>query len=352
MIQAGDQKIADMGATYRRATPDAGPAEVVDALMAAYCPAIAASSAPTYQKVAELRRFAMQAEAGASAQATAMPYPEIDVIWATPVGHTLVYRNPRPFAGKLACPANDGKLVPQDIVAAATALLGKPTLPIPGNSAGELATNFATQDPKAAPASLANALITAYCSAVIADTSVEQALQRAWVMDFGAQVIQALQSRSLASNKGVGRLRLGSRFRRVAAVGLGRFLAGMKIERHTIHAVALAGGLRTIVEDVAEMAAAAAAMHLGSGRKKAAVGFGVNRLIERRPEARPTRPAVEFGIRGEERLAATGTVVDAGAVLFVERARPGAFGPVLPQHPVLRGCQLLPPLILAQRNRE
>jgi hypothetical protein len=56
MIQAGDRKIADLGATYRRAAPDAGAAEVVDALMAAYCPAIAASSAPTYQKVAELRR--------------------------------------------------------------------------------------------------------------------------------------------------------------------------------------------------------------------------------------------------------------------------------------------------------
>jgi len=201
MIQAGDRKIADLGATYRKAAPDAGAAEVVDALMAAYCPAIAASNAPTYQKVAELRSFAMQAEAGVSAPATAVPFPEVDVIWATPVEHTLVYRNPRPFAGKLACPANDGKLLPQNIVAAATALLGKQSLPIPGNSASELATNFATQDPKAAPANLANALITAYCSAVTADTSVEQALKRAWVMDFGAQVIQTLQSRSLASDK-------------------------------------------------------------------------------------------------------------------------------------------------------
>jgi hypothetical protein len=131
-----------------------------------------------------------------------MPYPEIDVIWATPVGHTLVYRSPRPFAGKLGCPANGGKLVPQDIVAAATALLGKPSLPIPGNSAVAVATSFATQNPKAAPANLANSLITAYCTAVTADTSVEQALQRArLLMDFGAQVIQTLQSRSLASKK-------------------------------------------------------------------------------------------------------------------------------------------------------
>jgi hypothetical protein len=37
---------------------------------------------------------------------------------------------------------------------------------------------------------------------VTADTSAEQALQRAWVLDFGAQVIQTLQSRALAINKG------------------------------------------------------------------------------------------------------------------------------------------------------
>jgi hypothetical protein len=89
-----------------------------------------------------------------------------------------------------------------EIVTAATALIGKPSLPIPGSAAGEFATTSATQNPKAAPANLANALIAAYCSAVTADTSVEQAPQRAWVMDFGSQVIQVLQTRSLASKKG------------------------------------------------------------------------------------------------------------------------------------------------------
>lgn len=87
-------------------------------------------------------------------------------------------------------------------MAGAAALLGKPGLPIPGNSAREIATNFAAQDPKGAPANLANALITANCSAVTANASVEQALQRSWLQDFGAQVIQTLQSRTLASKKG------------------------------------------------------------------------------------------------------------------------------------------------------
>jgi mono/diheme cytochrome c family protein len=202
MIQAGDRRIADLTATYRKAAPDAGPTEVVDALMAAYCPTVAASSAPTYQKFAEMRRFAREAEADASAPAPAASLPQVDVIWATPVGHALVYREPRAFAGKLVCPSSDGKSVPQDLVTKASKLLGTPGLPIPGGSASEIATDFAGQHPKAAAANLANALITAYCSAVTANTSVEQSLQRAWLQDFGAQVIQTLQSRTLAGNKG------------------------------------------------------------------------------------------------------------------------------------------------------
>jgi len=201
MIQAGDRRIPDLVATYQREAASAGPAEVVDALMAAYCPAVAASDAPTYLKLAALRSFAMQAEAAVWPQTVGISAPPLDVIWATPVGHTLVYREPRPFAGKLTCPADDGKLVPQELVAKATALLGKPKLPVPGDAASQFATNFATQNPNAAPADLANAMITAYCSSVTSDSSVEQAVQRAWLQDFGAQMIQALQSGTLATKK-------------------------------------------------------------------------------------------------------------------------------------------------------
>ncbi len=202
VIQAGDRRIADLTAAYRRDVPDAGPAEIADALMAAYCPVVAASSAPSYQKSAEMHRFAREAEAAVSTQPSMVTYPEVDVIWAIPVGHTLVYRAPRQFAGKLVCPANDGKLVPQDLVAKATALLGKPSLPVPSNSANQLATDIAAQNSKTALANLANALISAYCTAVTATSTVEQALQRAWVQDFAIQVIQRLQSRTLAGNKG------------------------------------------------------------------------------------------------------------------------------------------------------
>jgi hypothetical protein len=113
---------------------------------------VAPSSAPTYEKVAELRRFAGEVEANVSAPAPGgAVLPRLDVIWAIPSGHTLVYREPRPFAGKLTRPADDGKLVPQGLVKAACALLGQPSLPIPGNSASELAAKFASKTPRLLP---------------------------------------------------------------------------------------------------------------------------------------------------------------------------------------------------------
>jgi mono/diheme cytochrome c family protein len=201
MIGAGDLRVADLVAAYRRDVPEAGAAEVVNGLMAAYCPVIAASAAPTYRKFAEMRRFAREAEADAAAPTGVTPTPQLDVIWAIPVAHTLVYRAPTEFAGNLRCPANDGKLVPQDLVAKAAALLGTPTLPVPGNAASDLADAFAAQNPKAAPANLANALITAYCTAVTVNSATEPSLKRAWLLDFGSQVIQSLQARTLASHQ-------------------------------------------------------------------------------------------------------------------------------------------------------
>ena len=201
MIQGGDRRTADLAQLYQKEVPGAGHAEVVDALMAAYCPAVASSSAPTYEKFARMRLFARDAEADVSAPAGRVPLPELDVVWAVPVGRTLVYREPRPFAGKLACPADDNKLVPQDLVKAAAALLGRPNLPVPGDKASDFAVKLMSDNPKASPANVANALTTAYCTAVTATASVEQALQRAWLQDFGAQAIQALQRRTLAAQK-------------------------------------------------------------------------------------------------------------------------------------------------------
>jgi hypothetical protein len=127
------------------------------------------------------------------------------VIWATPTGRSLVAIEPSPFRGKLTCPATDGKLVPNDLVTNAQALIGKPTLPMQGSASAELASTMATQNPKAAPADVANALIAAYCSTVTAAASADPIQQGfpaqgfGWVQGFGQQVIQTLQLRAVAS---------------------------------------------------------------------------------------------------------------------------------------------------------
>ena len=124
----------------------------------------------------------------------------------------------------------------------------------------------------------------------------------------------------------------------------------MKIERHAVHAVALAGRLGTIVENMAEMAAAAAAMNFGSCHEEAAVCLGFDRLVERRPKARPSGAAVELGVRRKDGLTAAGAVIHPAAILLVERARSGAFGAVFPQHSILRRRQLAPPFLFAPRD--
>ena len=119
----------------------------------------------------------------------------------------------------------------------------------------------------------------------------------------------------------------------------------MKVECGSIHAIALPGGLRAVVKDVAEMAAAPAAMHFRAGHEETAVRLCLDRLLDRRRETRPPGSAIELGIGGEQRLAATGAVVDALAVLLVERARTGAFGSVLAQPDTAQetACAATPP---------
>ena len=54
----------------------------------------------------------------------------------------------------------------------------------------------------------------------------------------------------------------------------------MEVERHAVHAIAQAGRFRTVVKDVAKVAATTAAMHFGAGHEKAAVSLGLDRLVE------------------------------------------------------------------------
>ena len=195
-IGTGNRDIADLIAAYRKGAPDAGPEEVADGLLAAYCPAVAARDEPTYQKYAALRRFGSAVEARVLAPPASHP-PQVDVVWAAPAGRSLVYHAPPPFAGRPVCPADDGRLVPQDLVAQAGKLLGRPPLPVAGGAAGQFATKLAGMARAAPPADLANALILAYCRIATADRAVDPAQQRAWLLDFGTEVAQTLQARAV-----------------------------------------------------------------------------------------------------------------------------------------------------------
>src|SRR5262245_47278698 len=96
----------------------------------------------------------------------------------------------------------------------------------------------------------------------------------------------------------------------------------MEDQRDTVHAVTPAGRLRAIVEDVAEMAAAAAAVHLGPRHAEGAVGVGADGIVERLVEARPTGAALELGLGGKQRQVTAGAGEGTLAVLLEQRTGP------------------------------
>src|SRR5262249_56928312 len=121
------------------------------------------------------------------------------------------------------------------------------------------------------------------------------------------------------------------------------YLVREELEGHAVHAVAQPGGARAVVEDVAQVAAAAAAVDLRADHEEAAIGRRADGSLDRLIAAGPARAAVELRVRGEERQVAAGAAVRAVAVLLVERARAGAPGAVPAQHPVRPRTQPRPP---------
>src|SRR5271169_5206383 len=117
----------------------------------------------------------------------------------------------------------------------------------------------------------------------------------------------------------------------------------MKHQRVAVHAVAQSGRLRPVVEDVTEMAAAAAAMHFGPRHAEGPVFGFADRIVERLVEARPAGAALELGLRGEQRQVATGAGEDALAMLLEQWTRARAFGALLAQDFILLRRQLRAP---------
>src|SRR6476469_2870963 len=92
-------------------------------------------------------------------------------------------------------------------------------------------------------------------------------------------------------------------------------VAGGELERGRVHAVPLAGGARSVVEDVTEVAPAATAADLGAHHAVGRVGHELHRLRdERLGEARPAGTGLELGVGVEQLSAARRAAVDAVVV--------------------------------------
>src|SRR3954454_969173 len=109
----------------------------------------------------------------------------------------------------------------------------------------------------------------------------------------------------------------------------------MEHEAKAVDAIAQPGWLGSIIEDMAEMAATAAAMHLGPRHAEGAVLGLAERVFQRLIEARPAGAAFEFGVGRKQRQVAAGAGEDALAMLLEQRARARPLGAFLAQDLIL-----------------
>src|SRR5438128_5272654 len=121
-----------------------------------------------------------------------------------------------------------------------------------------------------------------------------------------------------------------------------------QLQRRGVDAVAQARRAGAVIEDVAEMAVAFRAQHLGADHAVADIVLLVDMALCRRlRKARPAAAGVELGVGFEQGLAAAGAGIGALAVVMLVFAGEGPFGGLLAQHRVLHRRQFLAPLGLA-----
>jgi mono/diheme cytochrome c family protein len=178
---------------YKAQNSSASMADIVNNLVAAYCPVVARSGGSDQAKSLALKRFALAITTYLSNQnVVAEAEPDVGIIWAVPAGYSLVERDPA-WQPTLKCPANDNSRVPANLVAAAVKIQGKPDVNFSAPAAIAQADAMLAQNPKAKPADLANALILAFCEGVTGLTGVGPAEKSAAIMRYGEEVIQELQ---------------------------------------------------------------------------------------------------------------------------------------------------------------
>src|SRR6185295_9789943 len=118
---------------------------------------------------------------------------------------------------------------------------------------------------------------------------------------------------------------------------------GPELERQAVHAIAQAGGLRPVVEHVADMAAATRAQHFGALHQQAAIRMLDDGAGQWAPEARPAGAAFELGCRAEQRQRAAGAGKRPLAMLIEQRTGERPLGTRLAKDRVaLRPEELLP----------
>src|SRR5690606_16665946 len=129
-------------------------------------------------------------------------------------------------------------------------------------------------------------------------------------------------------------------------------LGGLQAERRRVHAVALAGRLRAVVEDVAEVAVAAGAARLDPHHAVRAV-FEEPDPVRRDglPEARPARAGLVLGLGAEALEVAHRAAVGARLLGVPVDAGEGPFGAGPARDLELLGRQAGPQLVLVDLDR-
>jgi len=124
-----------------------------------------------------------------------------------------------------------------------------------------------------------------------------------------------------------------------------------KVHRNAVNAIAQMCGRGAVVEDVAKVTPAAAAVHLGANHPVAPVLGGFDRTLHRIVEARPASPTLEFPVGHEQRLTTSDTHKRAGTFLMIERTASRGLRGVCPHDVVLLRCQKVTPLSFGMRHR-
>ena len=121
--------------------------------------------------------------------------------------------------------------------------------------------------------------------------------------------------------------------------------ARMKGQREAVHAVSHSGRRRAVGKQVAQVPAASRAMNLSPGHAETVIARRPDRMLERRPETRPSGTAFELRVRRKQRLSTAGAAECPVAFFAIERTRASRLGAVRSQHLKLLRRQRLTPLI-------